>query len=88
MVSDRVEQVRVCSEGEWKSGIPVTEAQKALVSHLVWLDQECERRRETDEIGEGTRARSCRTFKILDFILPRGHGDSLEVSGKGVRIWS
>lgn len=50
-----LEQVGVCSEGAWKGGILVTEAQKELVSHLVWLDQGCERRRETDEIGEGTR---------------------------------
>lgn len=51
---DQVEQVGVCSEGEWKSGILVTEAQKELASHLERLDQECERKK-TDEIGKGTR---------------------------------
>lgn len=35
---DLVECVGICSEGEWKDGILVTEAQKELVKHLVWLD--------------------------------------------------
>lgn len=39
---------------KWKGGILVTKAQMELVSHLVRLDQEWERRRETDEIGKGT----------------------------------
>ena len=46
LVLDQVEQVGVCSEGEWKGGILVTEAQKELGSRLVWLDQEFERRRD------------------------------------------
>lgn len=33
--------------------------------------------------GAGSR----RTFKGLDFFYPEGSGDSVEVLGKGVRIW-
>lgn len=36
---DQVKQVEICSEGQWKDGILVTEEQMELVRHLVWLDR-------------------------------------------------
>lgn len=70
---DRVEQVGVCSEGERRDGILVTETevQKMLVRHLVWLDSMCEGRGRY-EIGEHAKGWFLQNFQEFGLLLPRG----------------